>query len=175
MIVESDDRADAKIRLLICKTCSTIDPLPDWDGPAEYDDTLLSRVGQHQFDGSNRGHDMDLGRVSEKSWNDPKVRPELLKEIAHNVGTGKAEGLGQTFYDVRSTYAEDAMRCWRFEHGRTSNCDDYMSSKKLLLSDTRGDRVELGLDPKARGRTHLCKFCPYESVVQGRKNKARGV
>lgn len=176
LIVEKDDSNDRKIRLLICRTCNTIDPLPDWDGPVDYDDTLMSRVGMHQFDGTTRGHDLDLGRVSEQSWNEPTRRADILKEIAKNVGgPGGSDGLGQAFYDVKNTFQEDAMRCWRVEHSRTTNCGDYMSPKKLLLSDTRAERKAEGLDPKARGRTYLCKFCPYESVVQNRKNDKRGV
>lgn len=174
-LVETDDKLDKKIRLLICKTCNTIDPLPDYDGPADYDDTLMGRVGEHQFEGSSRGHELDLGRVSEKSWNDPRLQKEMLAEIGKNVGgSGGGQGLGEGLYAVRDNYMEQAMQCWRFKHGRTSNCDDYMHPKMLLLSDTKADRKAEGLDPKARGRTYLCKFCPMESIVQQRKNKARG-
>jgi hypothetical protein len=173
MITEKTDSNDRKIRLLICKTCNVIVPLPDFEGPIDHDDTLLARVAEHQFPGSNRGHDLDLGRVSQISWDDPHKRDQILGEISKNVGTGKGEGLGQEAYDVKNTFAEDAMRCWRFKHGRTSNCADYMSDKMKILADTRQERKELGLDPNTRASHRLCHYCPMHSVVQSRKTMAK--
>ncbi len=162
--------------MLVCHTCEVIVPIPDYRGRAEYDEFLQARVAEHQYPGSNptRGHDMDLGTVSEKSWDNPQIRPQIVAEIMartwHEVG-----GLGQALYDVQNNYKEDAMACWRFEHGRTSNCDDYMSEKKLILADSRAERKDLGLDPRQRAKISLCQFCPVHSVVQQRKNKARGM
>jgi hypothetical protein len=67
------------------------------------------------------------------------------------------------------------MKCWRFAHGRTSNCDDYMSDKMKILADSRAERKDLGLDPKTRASIKLCQFCPYHSVVMQRKRKAAGL
>jgi hypothetical protein len=99
----------------------------------------------------------------------------MLAEIKKNVGVGKGAGLGDEAYAVRDNFAEDAMKCWRFEHGRTSNCGDYMDDSKKILADSRGERKDLGLDPKARASIKLCQFCPYHSVVMQRKRKAAGL
>lgn len=177
LIETSDDSKDVKIRLLVCKTCASIQPLPDYEGPVDRDETLLSRVAEHQYPGPapTRGHEMELGRVSEASWTDPDKRAQMLGEIQKNVGVGKGAGLGDEAYAVRDNFSEDAMRCWRFEHGRTSNCDDYMSDKKKILADSRAERKDLGLDPSTRASIKLCQFCPYHSVVMQRKRKAAGL
>lgn len=177
LIETSDDSNDAKIRLLVCHTCKTIQPLPDYQGPVDGDETLMGRVAEHQYPGARRiGHDMDLGRVSESSWKDPQKQPQIIAEIQKNTkGLGEGEGLGDELYAVRSNYSEDAMSCWRFKHGRTSNCDDYMSDKMTLLADSVAERKDLGLDPKQRAKLKLCQFCPVHSVVMQRRRKAAGM
>lgn len=178
LIQTSDDSRDAKMRILICKDCKSIQPLPDYDGPADYDETLMARVAEHQHPGDpgrSRGHAMELGRVSEASWNDPARRQSMLAEIGKNIGLGQGDGLGIELYDIKGNFMDDAMRCWRFKHGRTANCDDYRHDKMRLLPDSRAERKELGLDPARRPVQYLCQYCPMESIVQQRKNAARGV
>lgn len=177
LVTTTDDSAGPKIRLLVCHTCKSMTPIPDYQGPADHDEMLQARVAEHQYPGSNptRGHHMDLGKISEASWDNKSLRAQIVAEIQkQTVGSGQGEGLGE-LYDVKNNFAEDAMRCWRFEHGRTSNCDDYMSSGKLILADSEAERRDLGLDPKARASISLCQFCPYHSVVMQRKRKARGL
>jgi hypothetical protein len=169
------------VRLLVCHTCKSITPIPDHAGRGD-DDMLVNRVMEHQFDPEHLGrdemrlrpHEMLLCRAPEAIWN--THRKELIAEIhKHTVGAGEAEGLGVELYDVKSNFMEDAMKCWRFDHGRTSNCDDYMSEKKMLLPDSKAERKELGLDPADRPKQFLCQYCPYESLVQQRKNRKRGM
>lgn len=177
LVETSDDSKDAKIRILICKDCKSIQPLPDFGGRPEHDETLIARVAEHQHPGPapTRGHAMELGRVSEVSWNNPEKRKQMLDEIGKNVGLGSGEGLGSELYDLKSTFAEDAMRCWRFKHGRTSNCDDYKHDKMKLLPDSRAERKDLGLDPKDRPVQYLCQYCPMESVIQQKRNEKKGL
>jgi len=113
MVETSDDSKDAKIRILICKTCKSIQPLPDFEGNSDHDETLHARVAEHQYPGSRptRGHDMDLGRVSERSWNDPGKRQQMLREIGQNVGLGSGDGLGIELYDIKGNFMDDAMKC----------------------------------------------------------------
>jgi hypothetical protein len=177
LIETSDDASDAKIRILICHTCQAVVPIPMYDGPAEYDEMLHARVAEHQYPGSNptRGHDMDLGRVSEKSWNDPEKRKSLLAKLQQEIGLGKAAGLGIENYDLKGNFMDDAMRCWRIGHNRTSDCGDYMSDKMTLLANSIEERRDLGLDTKRRAELRLCQFCPVHSVVMQKKNKKRGL
>jgi hypothetical protein len=177
LVETSDDSKDAKIRILICKTCTSIQPLPDFEGNPDHDETLHARVAEHQYPGSRptRGHDMELGRVSETSWNNPEKRKSMLAEIGKHVKLGDGGGLGVELYDVKDNFMEDAMKCWRFKHGRTANCDDYKHDKMKLLPDSRAERKDLGLDPAQRPVQYLCQYCPVESIVQQRKNKAKGL
>lgn len=171
------DADDPKIRLLICYTCNSIDPLPYFDGPVEYDVTLLARAEQHRFpDGNAHFVYPGLARVSEVSWADPSRQKEIIKKLLEQRGGDT--GLDQAFYDVRSTFEEDAMKCWRVEHNRTTDCGDYKTEPKRLLPDTREERRELGLSVKSKDRTggsYLCDFCPYRSIVQQRVFKDRGL
>jgi len=178
LVTTSDDSGGPHIRILVCHTCKSMTPMPDFQGPADHDEILQARVAEHQHPGTTptRGHNMDLGKISERSWNNTSLRGQIVAEIQKNtLGTGQGEGLGQELYDVKNTYAEDAMHCWRFKHGRTSNCDDYMTPKMLILADSEAERKDLGLDPKARASISVCQFCPVHSVVMQRKRKARGM
>lgn len=177
LVETSDDSKDSKIRLLFCHTCQIIQPIPDFHGPAEYDEALHSRVAEHQYPGSRptRGHHMDLGRVAEKSWQDPEKRRSILVRLKDEIGVGNAAGLGIENYAHRDNFMEDAMRCWRIKHNRTSDCDDYMTDKMTLLANSVEERKDLGLDPKQRAQLRLCQFCPVHSVVQQKKNKKRGL
>lgn len=173
----TDDSSGPKLRLLICRTCNSIDALPAFDGPGEYDEVLHARVAQHQHPGPapTRGHDMVLATVSEASWNDEGKRRGIVEKVSKEVvGLGQSSGLGP-LADVRSTYQEDAMRCWRIAHARTSDCGDYMSSGMTILSDSVAERKDLGLDPKRRAKLKLCQFCVVHSLVQQKQRRAAGM
>jgi hypothetical protein len=170
------------VRILVCHTCKSMTPIPDHGGQGD-DDMLVSRVLEHQFDPvhisrneiQTRPHEMILCRAPKALWDSDSLRPKLVAEIQkHTVGAGQAEGLGE-LYDVKSNFMEDAMRCWRFAHGRTANCDDYRSDKMRLLPDSVAERRELGLDPGERPVQYLCQYCPVESIVQQRRNKKKGL
>lgn len=177
LVETSDDSKDTKLRLLICHTCSSIQPIAAFHGPAEHDEQLHARVAEHQYPGSRptRGHDMDLGKVSERSWNDPEKRRSILAKLGEEIGTGKGAGLGVENYDLRDDYMDMAMRCWRVEHNRTSDCGDYMSDRMTLLAHSVEERRDLGLDPRQRPKLKLCQFCPMHSVIMQRQRKKRGL
>lgn len=171
-----------KLRILVCHTCKAMQPIPDVPGGRGDDELLMARVMEHQFppvhvgnEVQSRPHEMILCRVPESLWTNTSHRAGLVKEIQkHTTGAGGGEGLGE-MYDVKNNYQEDAMACWRFKHGRTSNCDDYMSDKMTLMADSKGERKELGLNPRERATIKLCQFCPVHSVVMQRRRKAAGL
>lgn len=168
------DADGPRLRLIICKTCNSIEPIPWFEGPVEYDDTLNARLAGHRFASGEAHIGAPMFTVSEKSWEDPGIRKQIVAEISKSTKVG-AEGLGQTFYDLRATFKDDAVSCWK-KHNRTLDCADYRSDSKKLIPDTRGDRKDLGLDTKASRRpgTSLCVFCPYHSVVMARARKDQG-
>lgn len=175
LVEKSNDRDEARIRLLICNTCNSIQPLPFYQGRPEGDTTLHARLEEHRFPDGNE-HFGNLATVSERSWNDPTKRQGILDEMKKATKPGTGDGLGDEFYDVKNTFAEDAMKCWRIEHNRTSNCQDYKHDKKRLIPNTQKERKAEGLAHRAQdiaSNTFLCDFCPYKSVVQTRVMKER--
>lgn len=174
------DADGPRLRLLICHDCGSIDVLPWYDGPPQYDDTLNYRLADHQGPRDERTgepryyHHGTMATVAEKSWDDASTQSQIIDEIM-KAHAGGDVGLGMKLYHARSNFKEDAMKCWQ-QHNRTQNCDDYKSDKMKLIPDTRGERKDLGLDTKASRRpgTSLCVFCPYHSVVMARARKAQG-
>lgn len=159
-----------KVRLLVCFECQSIEEVPWFEGPAERDETLEYRASAHARPSGER-HLGQLFVVDKVQWDDPQYRTAIVKQISDE--RARATGLGQEFYDVKSTFSEDAMTCWK-RHGRRTNCEDYKTDKMRLYPDTRGERKELGLDPKTRPSTFLCQFCPVNSVVVQKQRAARG-
>lgn len=162
-----------KIRLLICNHCGSVQEMPDYEGPWNYDEWFMRLIKDHQ--GPNHPpttQTVHIAKIEEDKWNNPEARQGVLGKLPEEVGMpGSGAGLGQTFYDTKSNFSTDAFRCWTTEHNRTTNCGDYKSDKKRLYPDTKGERRELGLDPAARPNTFLCDFCPYNSIVMQRQNK----
>lgn len=169
------DDQDARMRLLLCHQCASIEPLPWFDGPPEHDETLISRLAGHRTP-EGHPHRGNLCTVSEVSWKDPGRREKILSELSAARGGGDT-GLGTKMYEVRDTFEEDAYKCWNARHGRTENCEDYKDDRMRLIPDTREERRELRMPTKARDRpggSYLCDFCVYKSIVQKRVMKARG-
>jgi hypothetical protein len=171
--VTSDSRpAGTKVRLLVCHDCQSVQELP-WCG----EDPQCQHPGcteplEYRLAG-HHGHHGNLAGIDQRLWDDMSARPAILRELAAiATAPGTATGLGTCFYDVRSTFREDAMTCWK-RHNRTRNCADYMSDRMRLYPDTRAERKEAGLDPKTRPATSLCSFCPYHSVVTQRQRSRR--
>lgn len=171
---------DEKTRLLICHSCSSIDPLPWFDGPADYDDTLNFRVAQHR-DVNGTPHIGILAVVKTEDWNKQPYQDAIRDKIAEEAGIslpGQSAGLGETYYEVKANFDHDATACWN-QHGQPgsvhkNSCEDYQKSNKLLKADTRSERREAGLDEHSRATTYLCQFCPYQSVVMQRYRKETG-
>lgn len=164
--------ADAKVRLLICAACKSIEELPFYEGPQEHDDTGNYKISFHRF-GSGAYHPYTVGDVVEKEWKDPQIRAAILRKITEQVAGIGETGLGAEFYDVKSNFQQDAMACWK-RHGKRTNCEDYKTDRMRLLPDTRAERKAEGIDPRTRPNTFLCQFCPVNSVVVTRQREARG-
>lgn len=168
--------SDNKIRLLICQTCGTIEELPDYDGPPEHDEWLKRFSGVHKTDGGE-AHIGNLFKVATSDWSNQKYRDEIRNEIAKRASLpGKGAGLGTSFYDLKSTFLEDAMSCWRgFRRPTDPGHCDYRKDNKRLLPDTKAERKDLGLSPKDRPNTFLCDFCPVQSIVAQKKREEAGL
>ena len=159
----------SKIRLLVCHNCKTIEELPDFQGNPRDDHVLAYLIERRHTTPEGTAHIGNLFDIDEHQWRRPEVRLEVLKEIKQMSG----KGLGDEFYEVKSTFQEDAAQCWKSKKLTRNNCDEYRSERKALVPNTKDIRKELGLGkpPKLR---YLCDFCPYTSKVMQRKRAAAG-
>lgn len=159
------------VRLLFCHTCRTVEEVPDYQGPAEYDYYLKHRTDPHQFE-SGKPHRGLLGRVE----NEPKYIEAAIAEMENTVAPGSGDGLGQQLYDLKDNYKIEAMGCWK-AHSRTTDCADYRSDAKRLWFDNKADRKAEGLSVKRDDRPSiwLCDHCPVHSLVQQRQRKSAGL
>jgi hypothetical protein len=165
---------EARVRLLFCHTCRSVQAVPEFHGPIEYDDTLNYRLAEHLF-ADGRSHELVVGDIEEEQWAKKTVRDDIIFHMAEEMGfvpPGSGDGLGPTFYAVKATYEEDAIMCWK-KHKRTLDCGDYRTDKMRILPDTRGDRKELGLSPR-RQPQWLCSFCPVQSIKDQKQRAAAG-
>ena len=155
------------VRLLVCPTDKSIEEMPDFDGPPQYDQVLQALVAKHERKRCPTG---SLLRVEESKWQNPEVQNEVRKRIAASFGDKAETGLGTPTYQLMETLRDDAMKCFQ-QHNRNPACNDYKSDSKRLVPDTKAERKELGMDPKydAQDRSltrYLCEWCPVHSLVQ---------
>jgi hypothetical protein len=153
------------VRLLLCKTCGSLEDLPDYEGDPSRDHLLEALVRKHP---DHVAH--PLMRVEKKHWDSPSTRDSIIAKIRETTGH---TGLDPAFYNAKSAFQEDAHACWQ-KHLRNPGCNDYKSASKRLTPDTAAERKAAGL-PKYRSAQdrYLCEFCPVHSlVVQAAREKA---
>lgn len=114
-----------------------------------------------------------LATVPDKDWKNPAARTEIRRKLGNAAAPGEGSGLGDSFYDLKANFADDALVCWQ-AHNRTEDCADWRSDAKRLYPDTRADRKDAGLSVKARPNTWLCDFCPVTSIYAQKRNAKRG-
>lgn len=154
----------ANVRLLICHSCRTIEELPDYQGPAEYDVILDHAVEAHRF-ADGREHLGKLAAVDETAWRDPGRRNAILDKIREAT---KSTGLPGEFYATKNTYQEDALRCYGRHHRPKEGCIDYCDSDKRIGNPTKAGW-------QAGPRVFICQFCPVETWVQTQVRHQKGL
>lgn len=171
---EEEIKNGPKDTLLVCADCGTIEHA---SGSPEHNEELEALGRRHEVyvAGNLYRHPLALTTVNSQLWaKSEEFRKFILAMIQDATKTGDV-GLGNKNYDLKNTFQEDALTCWR-QHNRTTDCADYKSESKKLLADTRGDRKELGLSTRAADRpgVYLCVYCPFHSVVMERVRKSEG-
>lgn len=151
---------EPQIRLLYCRTCGSIEELPDFDGPPQYDDLLNISVERHRFPSGDE-HIGSLFKVDIRVWAQYEARRKIIEQIKGGASKGLGE-IDEAFYDTKSQFAEDALKCYQAHQRPKGQCPDYMSDSKVLLPNTKADRKELGLADLSKvggPKTKLCQFC----------------
>lgn len=151
-------------RLLLCHTCRSIDELPDYSGPPEYDVLLDDAVERHQFP-NGEGHIGKLAQVETKDWEDNAKRAAILEKIKEAVEG--STGMPSEWYATKNTYQADAMKCYGDHHRPREGCIDYCDSSKRLGNPTRAGW-------EGGPRVFLCQFCPVETWVRTQVRHQKG-
>lgn len=155
-------------RLLVCRTCSTIEELPGAD--EDPGDTLLTIAAERHSD----THYGVLWNVPKGIWMAPKMKEAVIEQIHGKIGSG-LDSFGTKFYETKSQFSEDAMTCFSLHNRPAGQCYDYKTEKKWLSPKTEQERRAAGLPVEARGpKIYLCDFCPVKSFNMKKHNEATG-
>lgn len=171
----------AQIRILQCFECKTMEVMPDYppDGPPQLD-VVLHRLDEKHGGASQQPHYRTVLRIPEAAWNDRSAQKQIVDQAWKNE-----TGFKPSYYDVKDTLKEDAVKC-HIEHRRQVPCIDYRDSSKRLRAPTQDERNKLAANlPRAfKGdrdaikhgapQTFLCDFCPVQVAVEFAQRKARG-
>lgn len=163
---------EPQIRLLVCRTCKSIEELPDWEGSPESDTLLNISVQKHQQPTEHIGI---LLKFPLRYWVVPKVKEEIIKQI--RGGSTGLDVISNNFYQTKMTFHDDAMTCWGAHLRPKGQCPDYKSDKKLLKPDTAAERKAAGLERpgEAGPKVYLCDFCPVKSYNMAKFNESKGL
>jgi hypothetical protein len=155
-----DVEQEPHFRLLVCRTCGTIDELPS--GDEDPGDVLLDiTVERH-----GEEHHGVLVNVPKGIWITESGRKQMIEFIHGQVGSG-LDSFGTQFYETKNQFHEDAMACFSMHNRPKGQCSDYKSDKKELSPQTEQARRREGLPVKPRGKTvYLCDFCPVKAHNQ---------
>lgn len=175
--LKQGDAAGPQIRLLVCAQCKTIDELPDFNGPPEHDVVLTYAIENNHTDRlTGLGHlGGQLFKVPVQHWANPEVQAKTKKQISE--GTRGLDEVDNNFYDTRSTFYDDAMKCFGQHKRPKGACGDYKSDSKRLLPNTNKERKDLGLAKVSETgpKVWLCQFCPVSAYYLTRERAAAGV
>lgn len=156
-------------RLLVCRTCSTIEELPGAD--EDPGDVLLTIAAERHSD----THYGVLWNVPKGIWMAPEMKKAVIEQIHDKVGSG-LNAFGTKFYETKSQFAEDAMNCFRDHLRPKGQCPDYKSEKKWLSPKTEKERRDAGLPTIGSGpKVYLCDFCPVKMFNQKKAYEAGGL
>ena len=163
-------------RLLYCLVCESLDELPPYNGDPEQDHLLAIACESHVFP-SGEPHKGKLFVLPLRAW----AKTESKKEIVRQIKGGGSKGLAEvddTFYDSRSMFLDDAMKCYQQHNKPKHGCNDWQIKEKLLIPNTAKERKAEGMgryQDEAGPKTYLCNFCPVSIAVNQRKQKLLGL
>lgn len=173
---ETPNPNEPHLRLLVCNTCKRIDELPDYEGRPEDDHLLTIVIENYHTTEGGTPHFGNLLRIPIKQWAVTSVRNQILKQIRE--GSGGISELDPDFYDTKSTFGEDALRCFSDHLRPKGRCVDWHDSKKKLVPKTAALRKDLGLtapDKLGGKQVYLCDFCPAAVFMHTKARDAAGL
>ena len=163
-------------RLLYCLVCDSLYELPPYDGAPEQDHLLAIACESHVFP-SGEPHKGKLFVLPLRAWAKTESKKEIIRQIKGGGSKGLAE-VDDTFYDSRSMFLADAMKCYQQHNKPKDGCADWQHKEKLLIPNTAKERKAEGMgryQDEAGPKTYLCNFCPVSISVNQRKQKLLGL
>lgn len=172
-----------QVRLLMCFECKTMEEMPDFPpGARTEDDVVLWAVDEKHGGRSQQPHHRTILRMPKAAYDDRQARRQIIDKAWEGTA-----GFTPSYYDIKNTLMEDAVKC-HIEHHRQVPCIDYRISEKRLRSPSQGDRDRLAKDLSGAARNSfnldaikhgapqkfLCDFCPVQVAVEFERRKARG-
>lgn len=161
---------EPQIRLLVCRDCKTAEELPDHEGRPEDDVLLQLTVERHQRPTPHTGL---LFKFPLKYWTRPDVKESIMKQIRE--GSTGLDVFGTNYYETKSTFQEDAMKCFSLHNRPVGQCADYKSDRKILKPGTDKERADAGMGASKAPIIYLCDFCPVKSYNMKKHNQSKGL
>lgn len=168
--IATKETKELQIRLLVCRTCKTIEELPDFDGPAEYDRLLQVAVEPHQKPTEHIGL---LMKFPLKYWAREDIKKQIIEQI--QGGSSGLDVFGTNFYATKMTFHDDAMKCYDIHLRPEGQCSDYKSDRKELKPGTDSDRKSEGLGAYTGPKVYMCDFCPVKMFNQKKAFTQKGL
>ena len=159
------------VRLMVCRTCKTIDELPPYSGPPEGDVLLQMTIERHGSD--HVGLLINVGAIH---WQSKTMREAIIEQI--HQGSSGLDVFGTSFYETKMQFAEDAMACWAAYNRPKGQCPDFRAEKKRLLPQTAVERKDAGLESPTQSnatRIYLCDFCPVRVFNERKTREEKGL
>lgn len=167
-LITTTDDAMANVphmRILVCRTCTTVDEIPDWEGRPEDDPYLKNIVDKHGI-----SHKGQLFRLPIGLWLKEDTKRHIVEQVK-GVSKGLA-AFDPEFYNVRNQFGEDALKCYGEHQRPKGQCPEFRQEHKQLNPNTKVERKEAGLTLTPTGpKVYLCDFCPVRTFNE---KKARG-
>lgn len=137
-------------RLLVCRSCGTMNRMRDYDGDAHYDAELQEVIRMHLERASDprpEAHPSSLFRVDDADAEILDVESKLVEHMSKE----------QVFIkDTRDDLRTEALKCFNRHNRPQDGCIDWKDESKIV-----GRKIGV---PKQH-RKYLCEFCPVASYV----------
>lgn len=166
------------MRLLFCSHCKTCEEVPDIDGPEASDRILNALIERHaEREPMEHGGErlqfspFRVGAFTDHDW---ATNPDNCLKLA--AERNKADGFNAWVYEARSTYGEDALRCFSRHHRPTEGCIDYRDDSKIIGRPTQEGRSAMkDMYKLAKSDPSICDYCPVHVWVTTKIRTKQGL
>lgn len=142
-------------RLLVCRTCQTMNRMQDYDGAVEFDMELAEviRIHKERSPLPPESHMAQLFRVSDEEAAILDVESKLVETLSKE----------QLFIkETRDDLKVEALRCFDKHNRPGGDCPDWKDESKVI-------GFKKGIPPDKR--RYLCEYCPVAARMKFRERE----